>query len=76
MKDEFNLPLSIEDDFEKFRSLQKASGVYSAIMSEAVCIVSKYPKKVHRNGKNFAQERKNLYICAKMDLKRCTGTEK
>jgi hypothetical protein len=35
--------------FQDIFRLQRESGVYSAIFSEALCVVSKYPKKVHRN---------------------------
>jgi len=52
IKDEFNLPLTIENDFEECFLLQRESGIYSAIFSEMVCIVSKYPKKVNRNLNN------------------------
>jgi hypothetical protein len=43
------LKLTIEDEFEKCFKLQKESGIYSAIFSEAVCIISKYPKKIYRD---------------------------
>jgi hypothetical protein len=52
IKEEFNLPLTIEKDFEKCFYLQRKSGVYSAIFSELVCVVSKYPKKIYWNN-NF-----------------------
>lgn len=35
--------------FQKTFKLQKESGIYNAIFSEALCVISKYPKKVHRN---------------------------
>jgi len=37
---------------DEFRALQRASKVYSAVFSEALCIVSKYPKRIHRNENN------------------------
>jgi DNA-binding FadR family transcriptional regulator len=49
MRREFKLALSINDDFQKCFTLQRESGIYSAIFSEALCVISKYPKKVHRN---------------------------
>jgi hypothetical protein len=49
IKEEFNLPLTIEEDFEECFRLQRESGIYSAIFSAAVCVVCKYPKKVNRN---------------------------
>jgi hypothetical protein len=52
IKEEFNLPLTIEKDFEKCFYLQRKSGIYSAIFSELVCVVSKYPKKIYWNN-NF-----------------------
>jgi hypothetical protein len=52
IKDEFKLPLTIEDDFEECFNLQKKSNIYSAIFSEIICVVSKYPKKIYRNSQN------------------------
>ena len=52
MNDEFKLNLTIQKDFDKFQSLQKQSGIYSAIFSELLCVISKYPKKIHRNSNN------------------------
>jgi hypothetical protein len=46
------LSLTLEKDFEDCFSLQKSSGIYSAIFSEILCVVSKYPKRVHRNSNN------------------------
>ena len=52
IRDEFNLPLSINDMFEEAFKLQRESGVYSALYSEKFCVVCKYPKMVHRNANN------------------------
>ena len=49
IKEEFNLALSITETFESCFKLQRESNIYSAIFSEAVCVVCKYPKRVHRN---------------------------
>ena len=48
IKDEFNISLSIEEDFEKCFSLQRNSGIYSCIFSEQLAIICKYPKKIHQ----------------------------
>jgi len=37
---------------DEWSNLYHNSGVYSAIFSELVCVVSKYPKMVHRNPNN------------------------
>ena len=52
IRDEFNLPLTVSDTFDKFHKLQKESGIYCALFLEDYCIVSKYPKMVHRNTNN------------------------
>ena len=54
IRKEFNIKIDKElnDTFQKIFSLQRESGVYSAIFSKELCIVSKYPKKVMRNA-NF-----------------------
>lgn len=52
IKDEFKLPLSIEDEFEECFKLQRESGIYCALFLKDYCIVSKYPKLVHRNENN------------------------
>ena len=49
LKDEFKIPLTIEDEFETCFKLQQESGIYSAIFTKLVCIVSKYPKEIKRN---------------------------
>lgn len=53
IKDEFKLPLTIEDEFEETFKLQRESCIYSAIFLDEVCIVCKYPKMVHRNENNM-----------------------
>jgi hypothetical protein len=52
IKNEFNLPLSIEEEFETCFKLQRESGIYSAIFTESVCVICKYPKKVYRDEQN------------------------
>lgn len=49
IKDEFKIEAEIGADLDKFTELYMKSGVYSAIFSELLCVVSKYPKKVYRN---------------------------
>jgi len=46
IKEEFNLPLTVEKEFEECFKLQRESGVYSCIFSEEVAVVCKYPKKI------------------------------
>ena len=52
MKDEFNLDAAIGVELDSWNDMYVNSGVYSAIFSELVCVVSKYPKMVHRNPNN------------------------
>ena len=52
IKDEFKLPLTIEKEFEECFDLQNKSGIYCALFLEEICILSKYPKKIHRNAQN------------------------
>jgi hypothetical protein len=52
MKDEFNLESEIGIQLDSWNDLYEDSNIYSAIFSELVCIVSKYPKKITRNQNN------------------------
>src|SRR3990167_9534752 len=52
INDEFNLGKEIGVMLNSWNDLYQESGVYSAVFSELVCVVSKYPKKVHRNTSN------------------------
>jgi len=52
IKEEFQIPLSIEEDFETCFALQRKSGVYSAVFGDILCVVCKYPMEVHRNENN------------------------
>jgi len=49
-----NIDLSkkVNDMFQRAFKLQRESGIYSEIFSEALCVISKYPKKVNRNESN------------------------
>jgi hypothetical protein len=49
IKDEFNLETFVGAELDSWNDLYMKSGVYSAIFSETLCIVSKYPKKIHRD---------------------------
>lgn len=49
IKDEFKINIEIGDKLDLWNDLYLNSGVYSAIFSEMLCVVSKYPKKVFRN---------------------------
>src|SRR3546814_20012112 len=50
--DEFKIDAPINVMLNSCNDLYEKSGVYSAVFSELVCVVSKYPKKVHRNENN------------------------
>ncbi len=52
IKDEFNIDSQIGIDLDSFSNLYDKSGIYSAIFSELVCVVSKCPKIIHRNERN------------------------
>jgi len=54
IRKEFNIKIDEElnNKFQKIFKLQRESGVYSAIFSESLCVVSKYPQRVVRNN-NF-----------------------
>ena len=47
---EFNLPLSINDDFQKAFALQRESGISQILISEEFAVICKYPKEVHWKG--------------------------
>ena len=49
---EFNIDAEICPTLEIFSTAQENSNIYSAIYSELVCVVSKYPKKIYRNASN------------------------
>jgi len=62
IKEEFKLSLTIEKDFEECFKLQRESNIYSAIFSEAVCVVCKYPKKVYRDEQNRLHNTRNIAV--------------
>jgi hypothetical protein len=49
IRKEFDLPLTINDDFQECFRLQRASGISQAIFSDDLCVVCKYPKQVFWN---------------------------
>jgi hypothetical protein len=49
MVKELGVKGEIVKELEIFSTTQENSNIYNAIFSEAVCVVSKYPTKVHRN---------------------------
>jgi len=49
---ELNIKAPIKKELEMFSSAYEKSNIYSAIFTEAVCIVSKFPKAIHRNSNN------------------------
>ena len=55
IKDEFKIDTQIGVKLDSWNDLYMQSGIYSAIFSELLCIVSKYPKKVNRD------QNKNLH---------------
>jgi hypothetical protein len=58
--EQFQLPIDdkTKNLFDITFKLQRASGVYSCIFSEAVAVVCKYPQKVHQSGPEY-----NLHNC-------------
>jgi hypothetical protein len=59
---EVSLSEELKNVFETCFHLQKQSGIYSAIFSELVCVVSKYPKKVYRNENNDLHNSKGIAV--------------
>ena len=47
---------------DSFANLHENGNVYSAIFSELLCVVSKYPKKIHRNTSNNLHNNKGSAI--------------
>ena len=52
MKDEFNIESEIGIKLDSWNRLYEDSNIYSAIFSELICVVSKYPKHVSKNQEN------------------------
>jgi len=52
LQKEFNLTLSIDKEFNECFELHDKSAIYEAIFTEALCIVVKHPKAIHRNAEN------------------------
>ena len=46
---EFDISAEINTELEVFSTAYENSNIYSALFTEAICIVSKFPKKVYRN---------------------------
>ena len=53
VRKEFNLNLTINDDFQECFNLHKESGIYSAIFSKEVCVISKYPIEIYQEPSQF-----------------------
>jgi hypothetical protein len=49
MAKELNIEAKITPDLEMYSTLYDDSNIYSAVFSELLCVVSKFPKKVIRN---------------------------
>jgi len=62
LKEEFKLPLTIDNDFEMCFKLQRESGIYAALFLQKFCIISKYPKKIHRDGNNLLHNTKGVAV--------------
>jgi hypothetical protein len=52
IKDELKVDAEINVMLDTWNDMHTNSGIYTAIFSELVCVVSKYPKKIHRNENN------------------------
>jgi hypothetical protein len=52
INDEFNIGAEISVMLNSWSDLYEKSNVYSAIFSELLCVVSKYPKKIHKTMDN------------------------
>jgi len=52
IRKEFELELSINDDFQECFRLQRASGVCQVIIDNDIAVVCKYPKRIHWNEQN------------------------
>lgn len=54
IKQEFDLPLteSVEKDFNECFNLYEKSNIYCAAFFESLCVVVKYPKKIHKDTQN------------------------
>jgi hypothetical protein len=52
IKDEFNIDAEINVTLDSWNNMFEEANIYSAIFSELVCIVSKYPRQIHRNANN------------------------
>lgn len=53
IRKEFDLPLSINDDFQECFRLQRASGIFNIICNDVFAVVCKYPLKIHWNEQNL-----------------------
>jgi len=53
IRKEFDLPLTINDDFQECFKLHSESNIYSAIFSKEVCVISKYPLEIHQEKTQF-----------------------
>jgi hypothetical protein len=53
IRKEFDLPLSINDDFQECFRLQRESGIFNIICNDIFAVVSKYPTKIHWSDANL-----------------------
>ncbi len=59
---EFKLETSVNAELEEFAAAYAKSNVYNAVFAEEVCIVSKYPERIHRNADNALHSTKGQAV--------------
>jgi hypothetical protein len=52
LRNEFQLHLDIDEYFQDCFRLQRSSGICQGIYSEELCVISKYPKRIHWDEKH------------------------
>jgi hypothetical protein len=62
MAKELKIDAKINADLEIFSSLYEESNIYSAVFSELLCVVSKFPKKVYRDDENRLHNTKGVAV--------------
>ena len=62
IRKEFDLPLSINDDFQECFRLQRESGIFNIICNEVFAVVSKYPTQIHWSNQNLLHNLEGVAI--------------
>lgn len=62
LKNEMGIKFPAGKEFEECFTLQRKSGIYSAILGDKVCVVSKYPQRVHTNRNGVLHNPKGLAV--------------